>query len=94
VEVFLGPLSKALGSNTNIFWWYKLFFIENCAPFIFLRNWVLVVPYLCFTFRIFYRPVLEKYVFQVEGGPHLFQSCLHLMRNDLPLALREMHISF
>jgi len=30
-----------------------------------------VALYLGFRFRIFDRPILEKYVFQVEGGPHL-----------------------
>jgi hypothetical protein len=35
-------------------------------PLFFLRNYVLMVPYLCFKFRIFNKPVLEKYVFQVE----------------------------
>jgi hypothetical protein len=32
--------------------------------------------YLCYKFHIFDRPVLKKYVFKVNGGPHLFQSCL------------------
>ncbi len=46
--------------------------MENCAPSIFLRSWTLVAPYLCYKFRIFDRPILEEYVFQVEGGQHLF----------------------
>jgi hypothetical protein len=37
----------------------------------------MVALYLCFTFRIFNTLILEEYVFQVEGGPHLLQSCLH-----------------
>jgi hypothetical protein len=45
--------------------------MEGCAPFSFLRNWVLVIPYLCSRFNIFDRPVSEEYVSQVEGGPHL-----------------------
>jgi hypothetical protein len=32
--------------------------------------------------------------FQVEGGPHLFQSYLHEVQDDLPLTTREMHPSF
>jgi hypothetical protein len=46
--------------------------MEDCAPFIFIRSWVLVAPYLCFRFHIFDRRILEEYVFQVKGGPHLF----------------------
>jgi hypothetical protein len=53
-----------------------------------------VVPYLCFRFRIFYTPTSDKYIFQVKRGPHLLQSCLHLMQNGLSLTLREMHTSF
>jgi hypothetical protein len=46
--------------------------MEDCVPFAFLKSWVLVASYLCSKFPIFDRPVLEEYVFQVEGGPHLF----------------------
>jgi hypothetical protein len=42
--------------------------MENCAPFAFIRNWVLVVPYLCSRFHIFDRLVLEEYVSQIGGG--------------------------
>jgi hypothetical protein len=45
--------------------------MEDCVPFAFLGNWVLAVPYLCSRVHIFDRLVLEEYVFQVEGGPHL-----------------------
>jgi hypothetical protein len=45
--------------------------MENCAPSTFLRSWALVASYLCYKFSIFDRPILEEYVFQVEGGPHL-----------------------
>jgi hypothetical protein len=34
--------------------------MDDCAPSIFLRNWVLVVMYLCFRFHIFNRPILEE----------------------------------
>jgi len=66
------------------------FFMEDCVPFDFLRNWVLVVSYLCSRFHIFDRPILEEYVFQVEGGPHMFQSCLRVAQDGLPLIVREM----
>jgi len=68
--------------------------MEDCAPTTFLRNWVLVALYLCFRFCIFNKPVLEKYFFQVEGGPQLLQSCLHGVRNGLPLIVWKMHLFF
>jgi hypothetical protein len=48
--------------------------MEDCVPSFFLRSWVLAVLYLCSRFRIFDRLVMERYVFQVERGPHLLQS--------------------
>jgi hypothetical protein len=46
--------------------------MEDCAPYVFLGSWALVAIYLCSMFRIFDRPILEEYVYQVEGGgPHL-----------------------
>jgi len=51
--------------------------MEDYAPYVFLRSWALVVSYLCIRFHSFDRPVLE-HVSQVEGGAHLFQSCLHV----------------
>jgi hypothetical protein len=53
-----------------------------------------VVLYLCFKFFIFNRPILEKYVYQVEGGPHLLHSWLRVTQDDLPLVVREMHFFF
>ncbi len=50
--------------------------------------------YLCSKFCIFDRPILEEYVFHVEGGSHLLQFCLHVVQNCLPLAIRDMHLSF
>jgi hypothetical protein len=50
--------------------------MEDCAPSTFLGNWALVVPYVCFKFHIFNKPILEEYGFQLEGGPHLLQLCL------------------
>jgi len=67
--------------------------MEDYAPSIFLRNWVLMVSYLCFRFHIFDRPVLE-YVSSIEGGPHLFQSCLCAAWHGFPPIVREMHLSF
>jgi hypothetical protein len=43
--------------------------MEDYAPSVFLRNGALVASYLCFRFCIFNRPILEKYVSQVGGGP-------------------------
>ncbi len=37
---------------------------------------------------------MEEHDSQVEGGPHLFQSCLHVAQNGLLLTAREMHLSF
>jgi hypothetical protein len=37
---------------------------------------------------------LKEYVFQVEGGPHLLQSCLRAAQDSLPLAIKKMHLSF
>jgi hypothetical protein len=68
--------------------------MENCAPSIFLGSWDLVVPYLCSKFCIFYRPVLEEYVSQVKGGPHLLQSCLRATQDNFPPIVREMHLFF
>jgi len=53
-----------------------------------------VAPYLCFKFHIFNRLVLEEYVSQVEGGSHLFQSCLRVARYGLPFVSNEMHPFF
>ncbi len=54
-------------------------FMEDYAPFVFLGSWALVVPYFCSRFHIFDRPILEEYVSQVEKGPHLLQSYLHVV---------------
>jgi len=68
--------------------------MEDCAPLVFLKSWALVASYLCSRFRIFDRPILEEYVSQVEGGPHMLQSSLHATQNGLPLVVKEMHLSF
>jgi hypothetical protein len=59
--------------------------VQNCGslfkPFskasnfdlsIFLRNWALVVLYLCASFRIFDRFVLKEFVFQFERAHTCF----------------------
>jgi len=53
-----------------------------------------VALYLCFRFCIFDRLVLEEYVSQINRGPHLFRSCLCVMRNGFPFATKEIHPSF
>jgi hypothetical protein len=68
--------------------------MEDYAPSIFLGNWALVALYLCSGFCIFDIPILEEYVYQVEGGPHLLQSCLRVVQYGLPLAAKDMHPSF
>jgi hypothetical protein len=55
----------------------SFFSMEDYVPFAFLGNWALVALYSCFRFSIFDKPILEEYVSKVEGGPYLFQSCLH-----------------
>jgi hypothetical protein len=62
VGVFLGPFSKVSRSTIDILWWYMPFFMEDCAPSIFLGSWALVALYLCSRFCIFNRPVLEEYI--------------------------------
>ncbi len=66
-----GPLTRGQARLPISFGDIGLFSMEECAPFVFLGSWVLVPPYLCSRFHIFYKLVLEEYVFQVEGGLHL-----------------------
>jgi hypothetical protein len=68
--------------------------MEDCASFAFLRCWVLVTSYFCSRICIFNRLILEEYVSQVEGGPHLLQSCLHVVQDGFLLVVMEMHPSF
>ncbi len=92
-------LFKALQQNIKFDYQYPLvvqifFSMEDCAPSTFLMNWALVAPYLCSRFRSFDNLVLEEYVFQVEGGPHLLQSYLRAAQDGLLPATREMLSSF
>jgi hypothetical protein len=61
--------------------------------FAFLKSWVwwLCICVLGFIFLI---DPFWKNMFLMLKGPHLLQSCLHVTRNGLPLAAREMHLSF
>jgi len=92
--VLLGPLSEALSLTTDIFWWYRSSFYGGLCPIYFSTELGSSGSIFVSRFRIFDKPILEEYVFQVEEGPHLFQSCLCVTRDGLPLATREMHLSF
>jgi hypothetical protein len=70
-ESFPSPLVRHQFRILISFGVIRFFSIKDCAPSTFLGSWALVVPYLCSRFHIFDRPVLEEYIFQVEGGPHL-----------------------
>ncbi len=50
-----------------------------------------MILYLYSKFRIFDKPVLEEYVSQVEGAPHLLQSCLRVTQNFI---VGDMHLLF
>jgi hypothetical protein len=93
-ESFQGPLTRRQARLSMSFSGISLFSLEDCAPSIFFRSWALMAPYLCSRFHIFDRPILEEYVSQVEGGPHLLQSCLRVMWDDLLPRAREMHPFF
>jgi len=84
-EYFLGPLVRCQAQLSISSDGISLFSMEDYAPFAFLGSWVLMALYLCSRFHIFNKPVLEEYVFKVNGGPHLFQSCLCVAWDDLPL---------
>jgi len=94
VGIFSGPLSEALGLTINILWWFRPSFYGGLCPIYFFRELGYGGSILCFMFRIFDRPILKEYVFQVKKGPHLFQTCLHVTQNGLPLVARDIHPSF
>jgi hypothetical protein len=71
-ESFQGPLVRCQAQLSISFGGISLFSIRDCATFAFVRRWVLVVLYLCYKFHIFDKPILEEYVYHVEGGPHMF----------------------
>jgi hypothetical protein len=90
-ESFQGPLAKRQVQLLISFGGMGLLSMEDYAPSIFLRSWALMVPYLCSKFRIFNRPILKEYVFQIENSPHLFWSCPNATRDGLLLGARDMH---
>ncbi len=89
-----GPLVRCQVQLSISFNGICLLSMEDCAPFASLGSQDLVAPYLCSRFCIFNKPILEEFVSQVEGGPHLLQSCLCVVQNNLPLVVKEMHHSF
>jgi hypothetical protein len=62
-EFFKSPLARRQARLLISFNGINLLFMEDYAPLAFLRNWVLVTPYLCYRFHIFDRPILDEYVF-------------------------------
>ncbi len=72
----------------------SLLFMEDYAPSTFLGNWALVVLYLCFSFHIFNRFISKSMFFKLKGGPHIFQSCFHIVWDNLFFITRKMHLSF
>jgi hypothetical protein len=91
-EFFQGPLMRCQAQLPISFGGIGLLSIRDCAPFAFLRRWALVLVYLCSKFHIFDKPILEEYVYQVERGPHMFQSCLRVAQDGFPPATREKHL--
>jgi hypothetical protein len=66
-EYFQGFLTMHQPQLSISFGGIGLIFMEDCAPFVFLRNWALVISHLCSRFHI-----LEKYVSQVERARTCF----------------------
>jgi hypothetical protein len=92
--IYSGPLDGASSPTPIFFGGTSLLSMEDCALFAFLGSWALVGLYLCSKFHIFDKPILEEYIFQVEGGPHLFQSCLDATYDSLPFATKNINPSF
>jgi hypothetical protein len=61
-EFLQGPLTRCLTQLPIFFGGINILFMEDCAPFVFLGNWVLVTLYLYSKFHIFDIPILEEYV--------------------------------
>jgi len=68
VGVFSRPFNKVSSLITNILWWYRPLFYGRLFPIFFNRE---LGSGGFPRFRIFDRPILEEYVYQVEGGLHL-----------------------
>jgi hypothetical protein len=69
--VYSGTFSGQLARLPIFFGGLGFLSMEDCAPYAFIGSWALMVLYLCSMFRIFTRPILEQYVFQIERGPYL-----------------------
>ncbi len=92
--VYSRPLCRVSNPITNILWWYVLFIYGGLCPICFSRELGFGGSIFAPKFHIFNKLILEEYVYQVEGGPHLFQSCFHAARDNLPLATKKIHPSF
>jgi hypothetical protein len=62
-EYFQGPSTRHYVRFLISFGGIGLLSMEDCIPLVFLRSWVLMVLYLCSKFHIFYKPILEEYIF-------------------------------
>ncbi len=62
-ESFQGSLTRHYIQLPTSLNGIHLVFMEDYAPFTFLRSWALMAPCLCLRFHIFNGPVLEEYVF-------------------------------
>jgi hypothetical protein len=65
------PFSRTSNLIIDILWWYMPLIYGGLCPICLSRELgfggSIFVPKFC----IFNRPVLEEYVYQVEGGPNL-----------------------
>jgi hypothetical protein len=61
-ESFRDPSARHEVQLSICFGGICLLSMEDYAPSVFLRNWTLVVLYLCSKFHIFSKPILEEYV--------------------------------
>jgi len=78
-ESFQGPLMRCRAWLMISLNGISLFFMEDYAQIFFLGNWALVATYLCYKLHIFYIPILEYYVSQVERAhtcfSHVYVKC-------------------
>jgi len=54
--------------------------MEDYAPSAFIGSWVLVVPYLCYRFCIFDRPILEECFLRLKKAHSCF-SHVYMQRD-------------
>jgi len=69
--VYLRPLNGESSLNTDFLWWYRLLIYGRLCPICLFRELGFGGSIFVPKFRIFNKPVLEEYVFHVEGVPHL-----------------------